>query len=57
MKPKALSALVLGAALLSFDAAADQGQLRDYQTSGDWFSAIFRSDNTDMPRIGTKGSD
>lgn len=57
MKPKALSALVLGAALLSFDAAADQGQLRYYQTSGDWFSAIFRSDNTDMPRIGTKGSD
>ena len=46
-------ALVLGLALLPFASMADQGQLRNQQTSGNWTSAIFHINNTDQIRLST----
>lgn len=57
MKINALSALVLGAALFSLDAAANDGTFSSYETSGSWFSAIFHANDGDRARIGTNGAD
>ena len=57
MKIKALSALVLGTALFSLDAAADAVPLSSYEKSGNWFSAIFHANDGDRARIGTTGAD
>ena len=47
-------ALILGLALLPFASLADQGQVRNEQTSGDWYSAIFHINNTDKIRLSTR---
>jgi len=51
MLKRLVRALVLSIALLPFASMADQGQLRNEQTFGDWTSAIFHVNNADQIRM------
>lgn len=53
MLKRLVCALVLSTALLPFVSMADQGQLRNQQTFGDWSSAIFHVNNNDQIRMWT----